>query len=234
MLDHQDERELRLVRWGLVPFWAKDVKGGARLINARAETVAVKPAFRAAFAQRRCLIPADGYYEWQTGAGLEGQAAVLHLPDRRRHPRLRRPLRAVEEPRGAGRSRGRLVLVGDDHHDRRDRRDRQDPRPDADGDRAGRLGGLARPGQPGEGAPADDHAPGDVLRARRPDRPPGLDRPSTPSATTAPHRGGVISRGDPPETPRLGGCRPPNLPGAPPQKRGGPGRCVDLGRRNHS
>ncbi len=65
-----DERELRLVRWGLVPTWAKDTKGGARLINARSETVAVKPSFRAAFARRRCLIPADGYYEWMT----EGKA----------------------------------------------------------------------------------------------------------------------------------------------------------------
>ena len=70
VMDHKEERELRLLRWGLVPFWAKDVKGGARLINARSETVAVKPAFRAAFAKRRCLIPADGYYEWQT----EGKA----------------------------------------------------------------------------------------------------------------------------------------------------------------
>jgi putative SOS response-associated peptidase YedK len=59
-------RELRLVRWGLVPSWAKDTKVGARMINARAETVAVKPSFRAAFARRRCLIPADGYYEWMT------------------------------------------------------------------------------------------------------------------------------------------------------------------------
>jgi putative SOS response-associated peptidase YedK len=58
-------RELRLVRWGLVPSWAKDPAGGARMINARAETVAVKPAFRGAFARRRCIIPADGYYEWQ-------------------------------------------------------------------------------------------------------------------------------------------------------------------------
>src|ERR1700742_3754520 len=55
------ERELRLLRWGLVPFWAKDTKVGSRLINARAETVASKPSFRAAFAKRRCLIPADGY-----------------------------------------------------------------------------------------------------------------------------------------------------------------------------
>ena len=58
-------RELRLLKWGLVPSWAKESSGGARLINARAETVAVKPAFRSAFARRRCLIPADGYYEWQ-------------------------------------------------------------------------------------------------------------------------------------------------------------------------
>jgi putative SOS response-associated peptidase YedK len=64
--EDQPARELRLVRWGLVPFWAKDTSGGARMINARAETVAVKPAFRAAFAKRRCLIPADGYYEWMT------------------------------------------------------------------------------------------------------------------------------------------------------------------------
>jgi putative SOS response-associated peptidase YedK len=60
------ERELRVVRWGLVPFWAKDVKIGSRMINARAETVAEKPAFRRAFAKRRCLLPADGYYEWQS------------------------------------------------------------------------------------------------------------------------------------------------------------------------
>lgn len=64
----QPERQLRVVRWGLVPFWAKDTKIGSRLINARAETVADKPAFRRAFAQRRCLLPADGYYEWQQTA----------------------------------------------------------------------------------------------------------------------------------------------------------------------
>src|SRR5579862_6947257 len=67
VLTHKDERELRLVRWGLVPSWAKDSKVGARMINARAETVAVKPSFRSAFARRRCIIPADGYYEWQAG-----------------------------------------------------------------------------------------------------------------------------------------------------------------------
>jgi putative SOS response-associated peptidase YedK len=62
-------RELRAVRWGLVPSWAKDPAIGSRLINARAETVASKPAFRQAFTRRRCLIPADGFYEWVTGSG---------------------------------------------------------------------------------------------------------------------------------------------------------------------
>ncbi|MBX6371232.1 MAG: SOS response-associated peptidase [Acidothermus sp.] len=57
-------RQLRVVRWGLVPSWAADPKIGSRLINARLETVGSKPAFRKAFAVRRCLIPADGYYEW--------------------------------------------------------------------------------------------------------------------------------------------------------------------------
>ncbi|MFJ9388804.1 SOS response-associated peptidase [Nocardioides sp. NPDC101246] len=58
------ERQLRSVRWGLVPSWAKDVKIGNRMINARMETVGDKPAYRRAFAKRRCLLPADGYFEW--------------------------------------------------------------------------------------------------------------------------------------------------------------------------
>src|SRR5581483_3133792 len=59
------QRQLRVVRWGLVPYWAKDPSVGSRMINARSETVAEKPAFRRAFARRRCLLPADGFYEWQ-------------------------------------------------------------------------------------------------------------------------------------------------------------------------
>ena len=62
---HTPVRELALARWGLVPFWAKDPKIGNRMINARGETVAQKPAFRAAFRKRRCLVPADGFFEWQ-------------------------------------------------------------------------------------------------------------------------------------------------------------------------
>src|SRR4249919_961115 len=63
------ERQLRVLRWGLVPSWAKDPSIGSRMINARMETVADKPAFRRAFAARRCLLPADGYYEWYTPEG---------------------------------------------------------------------------------------------------------------------------------------------------------------------
>jgi putative SOS response-associated peptidase YedK len=58
------ERQLRTLRWGLVPFWAKDPAIGNKMINARMETVHEKPAYRKAFASRRCLLPADGYYEW--------------------------------------------------------------------------------------------------------------------------------------------------------------------------
>ena len=58
------ERQLRVLRWGLVPSWAKDPSIGNRMINARMETVAEKPAYRRAFASRRCLLPADGYFEW--------------------------------------------------------------------------------------------------------------------------------------------------------------------------
>lgn len=66
--DSAGERELVLIRWGLIPFWAKDTKIGARMINARAEGVAEKPAFRDAFKRRRCLVVADGFYEWRKDA----------------------------------------------------------------------------------------------------------------------------------------------------------------------
>jgi putative SOS response-associated peptidase YedK len=58
-------RELSMMTWGLIPSWSKDAKGAARLINARADTVATKPSFRTAFKKRRCLIPATAFYEWK-------------------------------------------------------------------------------------------------------------------------------------------------------------------------
>lgn len=72
-------RQLRSVRWGLVPSWAQDVRIGARLINARAESITDKPAFKAAAARRRCLVPADGYFEWEPRPGTRTkQAWYLH------------------------------------------------------------------------------------------------------------------------------------------------------------
>ncbi len=63
--NEEGDRVARMVRWGLIPFWAKDPSIGNKLINARSETVAEKPAFRQAFQKRRCLVIADGFYEWE-------------------------------------------------------------------------------------------------------------------------------------------------------------------------
>ncbi|MDY6901318.1 MAG: SOS response-associated peptidase [Cyanobacteriota bacterium] len=60
-----EKRDCQLLRWGLIPSWSKDSKIGARMINARAETLAEKPSFRSAFKRRRCLVLADGFYEWE-------------------------------------------------------------------------------------------------------------------------------------------------------------------------
>jgi putative SOS response-associated peptidase YedK len=73
------DRRLVAARWGLVPSWAKDTSMGAKMFNARSETVAEKPSFRAAFAQRRCLVPANGYYEWQARAA--GKQPYFILPE---------------------------------------------------------------------------------------------------------------------------------------------------------
>ena len=62
-------RSVRVMRWGLVPHWAKDMSGGAKMINARSESVLTKPSYRDSAAKRRCIIPADGWYEWQRGEG---------------------------------------------------------------------------------------------------------------------------------------------------------------------
>lgn len=70
---------VQMLRWGLIPFWAKDKRIGARLLNARVETARDKPAFRDAFKQRRCLVPADGFYEWQKIA-IEGSKRPRKQP----------------------------------------------------------------------------------------------------------------------------------------------------------
>ncbi len=73
--DEEQQREIVMLRWGLVPFWAKDPAIGNRMINARAETVAEKPSYRAAYRHRRCLVLADGFYEWQR----QGDGKVPHF-----------------------------------------------------------------------------------------------------------------------------------------------------------
>jgi putative SOS response-associated peptidase YedK len=77
-----DGREMAFFKWGLVPSWAKDVSMGARLINARSETVEEKPSFREAFKKRRCIIPADGFYEWQRTEGKK-QPFFFRMRDER-------------------------------------------------------------------------------------------------------------------------------------------------------
>jgi putative SOS response-associated peptidase YedK len=79
IIQHEDDRHIKKRHWGLVPFWAKDTSIGSRMINARVETIASKPAFRAALKQRRCLIPANGFYEWLGKAGNK-QPYYFNLP----------------------------------------------------------------------------------------------------------------------------------------------------------
>ena len=76
------ERTLDVLRWGLVPYWAKDIKIGYTMINAKAETVAEKPAYREAFKSRRCLIPADGFYEWKKLGPKAKQPYAIVMKDR--------------------------------------------------------------------------------------------------------------------------------------------------------
>jgi len=80
---HGDEppiRSLEVAKWGLVPSWAKDPGIGAKMTNARSETVASKPSFRKAFASQRCLVPADGYYEWYTSTQATSSGRPAKLP----------------------------------------------------------------------------------------------------------------------------------------------------------
>jgi putative SOS response-associated peptidase YedK len=75
-------RTAAMLRWGLVPSWADDPKIGSRLINARADTVATKPSFRSAFKRRRCLIPADAFYEWQATGTKKKQPHCIRMKDK--------------------------------------------------------------------------------------------------------------------------------------------------------
>ncbi|MEO8252229.1 MAG: SOS response-associated peptidase [Chloroflexota bacterium] len=87
VVEHHGERVVDAFRWGLVPFYAKSAKDGARMINARAETVETSPAFRTAFARRRCIVPADAFYEWrrernpETGRTIKSEPFAVRRSD---------------------------------------------------------------------------------------------------------------------------------------------------------
>jgi putative SOS response-associated peptidase YedK len=83
VLSEGGERRLELLRWGLIPSWADDPGIGSRMINARAETAPEKPSFRRAFRERRCLIPADGFYEWKR---MNGTKQPYYIRMREGHP----------------------------------------------------------------------------------------------------------------------------------------------------
>lgn len=81
VVQENDKRELDAFQWGLIPSWAKDPAIGNKLINARAETLAEKPSFRNALTRRRCLIPSDGFYEWQMQEDGKRQPMYIHRRD---------------------------------------------------------------------------------------------------------------------------------------------------------
>lgn len=83
VISDREPSKIQLFRWGLVPFWARDLKIGSKLINARSDSVASKPAFRKSFEGKRCLILADGFYEWKTTAARRKQPYFIALKDRR-------------------------------------------------------------------------------------------------------------------------------------------------------
>ena len=80
VVEREDRRAIRAFRWGLIPSWAKDERIAAKLFNARAETLATSGAFRESFKRRRCIVPADGFYEWQRSAGVR-QPFLIHRAD---------------------------------------------------------------------------------------------------------------------------------------------------------
>ena len=82
VLEEEGKRRLEMLRWGLIPSWADDPEIGARMINARSETAAEKPSFRSAFRRRRCLIAADGFYEWKRENGGK-QPYYFHMQEGR-------------------------------------------------------------------------------------------------------------------------------------------------------
>ena len=177
------QRELLTARWGLIPSWAKDPSIGSRMINARSETVAEKPAFKKAFARRRALVPADGYYEWYAGEPREGEKKPTKQPfyitPKDGSVLAMAGLYEFWKDREAGEWVVSYTILD---HDRRGRA-RARARPHADVPRARRLRRLARP----RAARPPTSCSGCCSRRRRGGWTPSRCRPrSTTSATTDP------------------------------------------------
>ncbi len=81
VIELEKERILSQLKWGLVPSWSKDSEIGKRMINARAETITEKPSFREAFKERRCIIPASGFYEWKKASGVNAKQPFYFYPN---------------------------------------------------------------------------------------------------------------------------------------------------------
>ena len=144
VLSDGSTRHVDAFHWGLVPLWAKDAKIGSRMINARAETLAEKNAYKSAFKRRRCLIPADGFYEWQKNAADpkkgKKQPFFIHRPDG--EPFAFAGLWEVW--RGPDKDQEPLAVLHDHHHHAQ-HRDGPHPRPDAGHPAALGLGHVAGP-----------------------------------------------------------------------------------------
>ena len=107
---HTGEVSLDPLRWGLIPYWCEDPKGGRKPINAKCETVGTLPTFRDAYRRRRCIVPVDGFFEWKAIKG-KGQAAICHRHEGRQSVRTGRSLGELERP-----ELGRVDSDLCDHH----------------------------------------------------------------------------------------------------------------------
>ena len=182
------ERHFALVRWGLIPAWVKEVTPGRPLINARGETVLEKPSFRNAMKRRRCLIPADGFYEWKGDVPGKKQPFHIHRPGHA----LFAFAGLWEHWQGAD---GSELRIRRHHHHGAQRADGHDPQPHAGRHHAGTFRHVARCRSDGRHRRCHAYSvrAGRLFRLRT-----HSHRPHAPQATTASATGGsdeiILSR----------------------------------------
>ncbi len=149
--DPDGSLRLEVFHWGLIPSWAKERKIGAKMINARAETLAEKPAYKSVFRKHRCIIPMDGFYEWKAGHRRRpgdrqrqaGQAADVHPGQDGEPLAVAGTVVGLEGP--GGRGRRQVAALGDRGDDVGERHDEPGSRPHARAPAAVAVGRMARP-----------------------------------------------------------------------------------------